>query len=485
MASFKINQGIDGAVGISRHDLVPNAVVTLQAVSALVGSTFAWEILDKVGSTAGLSSPTGASVNIALGVDDQPCAFLIKLTETNGTTVTEDIRIASVRTLSAGLRIPLFREAASPSNSFAVHAGNSTDNASYDDFAGLGATANNWRGWAEWAREVVMAVEGAGGAASFVLRPGGVAAKNVYLTWAALYAAAALVEGPVLVQFDETLGAITIPTGVYDVEGWSFIGAWNSNTNSWPTVTFLDGGNFVGGFRAENLVLGADVGIASSVLTGSRRTYDFWNVELYGTPTVGLIYSVGDFPASIHAHGESWFGECAISSNADGCTLYLYDMAGTDTNSLLGDAENISVVMVSDRARISLTQTNWTAGSTISVIDPTTAFNGPINASQLGVTPLHVGSVYLTSGTWLLKVSSAMLGIIDVSGTMPTATLDLSRYSTAELITAWTATGALSEVQLAADAHILNSDWYDLYIYTSNALDTAVLKGLHLQAVRG
>lgn len=480
MASFKINQGTVGGVGVSRHDLVPNAVVTFVVDPIVAGSTYAWEILDKVGSVAALVG-SGSSVTLTLGVDDQPCAFLVKLTETNGTTVTEDIRIASVRTLSAGLRIPLFREAASPSNSFAVHPGNSTDNATYSDLAGLGTPAQNWRGWAEWAREVVMAVEGAGGAASFVLRPGGVAAKNVYLTWAALYAAAALVEGPVLVQFDDTLGAITIPTGVYDVEGWSFIGRMNDLS----TVTFLDGGNFVGGFRAENLRLNADVGIASSALTGVSRTYDFWNVGLTGTPTVGLIYSVGDFPASIHAHGESWFGECAIRSNANGCTLYLYDMAGTDTNSLLGDAENISVVMVSDRARISLTQTNWTAGSTISVIDPTTAFNGPINASQLGVTPLHVGSVYLTSGTWLLQVSSAMLGIIDVSGTMPTATLDLSRYSTAELITTWTATGALSEVQLAADAHILNSDWYDLYIYTSNALDTAVLKGLHLQAVRG
>jgi hypothetical protein len=50
---------------------------------------------------------------------------------------------------------------------------------------------------------------------TFVFRPGyaGPSQPNVYTSWAALMADLDAVDGPKVVQFDDTDGAITIPSG--------------------------------------------------------------------------------------------------------------------------------------------------------------------------------------------------------------------------------------------------------------------------------
>lgn len=151
-----------GTPGESRHDLVPGEVITLVATSPVgAGVTYTWELLDKVGTAAVLTSTTGSTVTIGLAPNiTQPCAFLIKLVANNGGTITEDIRIASVRTASLGLRTPLFPETAPASNRLGLNDPDlSTDNASYLDRAGTGVAEKNWRGWAEWAWELTQAVE--------------------------------------------------------------------------------------------------------------------------------------------------------------------------------------------------------------------------------------------------------------------------------------------------------------------------------------
>jgi hypothetical protein len=50
----------------------------------------------------------------------------------------------------------------------------------------------------------------------FVYRPGGVAEKNVYTSLPALVAAAALVQGVKIVQMDNSLGAVSVPAGIFD-----------------------------------------------------------------------------------------------------------------------------------------------------------------------------------------------------------------------------------------------------------------------------
>ena len=284
---FRIDQATPGlgTADQSRHDLIAGEVITLTATLPLdPGTTFAWEILDKRGSTATLSAGTGASVTIGnAGTITAPCAFLIELTANVGGTgqLVKSRRIASVRSPVAQLRVPVFPESAPDAQTLALNSPElSTDNAVYANRSGLGVTEQNPFGWAEWAWEVVGAIEagGGGGAPSgpaggdlggsypnpdvvalqglavlaaapsdgdvltwdngasnwapaapavssdpafFIFNPGGTAAGNVYTTWATLETAVNAHTGPKVVYLDDSGGgSMTIPGPTFDVEGW-------------------------------------------------------------------------------------------------------------------------------------------------------------------------------------------------------------------------------------------------------------------------
>lgn len=186
MAEFRIDQATPGTgtAGRSRHDLVPGEVITLVATGPIGASvTYSWEILDKVGSVAVLDVTTGSSVEIGAAVDiTQPCAFLVELTANNGGVITKDRRICSVRTANRALRVPVFPETAPITNRYNANDPDlSTDNASYSDLSGLGASGQNFRGWAEWAYELVLAVEEGGGGGGFlVYDPAGTPSSTVF-----------------------------------------------------------------------------------------------------------------------------------------------------------------------------------------------------------------------------------------------------------------------------------------------------------------
>lgn len=181
MATFRIDQATPGA-GVdnqSRHDLVPGEVITLVATSPSGGGvSYTWEILDAVGSPAVLSAATGPTVSIgAAGQISAPCAFLVRLTADDNGSISTIVRIASVRATLSSLRPPVFLETASFSATLGSNdPDDSTDNATYADLAGRGASGQNWRGWGEWAYELVLAVEanaaGGGGSALEVLDEG-------------------------------------------------------------------------------------------------------------------------------------------------------------------------------------------------------------------------------------------------------------------------------------------------------------------------
>ncbi len=164
---FRIDQATPGTGNPdeARHDLVAGEVITLVAENTGAGVVNSWELLDKTGSTAVLSAATGDTVTIGIaGLIAQPCSFLIQHTENNNGVVTVTERVASVRTANANLRIPVYPETTPITFSLAANdPDESTDNASYVDRAGLGVTEKNWRGWAEWAYELVLAVEAATG----------------------------------------------------------------------------------------------------------------------------------------------------------------------------------------------------------------------------------------------------------------------------------------------------------------------------------
>lgn len=82
-------------------------------------------------------------------------------------------------------------------------------------------------------------------ASVFVLRPGGVPYRNVFVTWASLMAAASQTQGPIAILFDGSLGAIHITAGAspWNVDHYTFISASDYFT---PTPVIFDkGASFV------------------------------------------------------------------------------------------------------------------------------------------------------------------------------------------------------------------------------------------------
>ena len=66
---------------------------------------------------------------------------------------------------------------------------------------------------------------------TFVFQPGGVAGGNVFTTWAALMAAAALSLGAKWVEYDNTLGACHITAGTWNIDLFTFSPAFSNGTN--------------------------------------------------------------------------------------------------------------------------------------------------------------------------------------------------------------------------------------------------------------
>ena len=67
-------------------------------------------------------------------------------------------------------------------------------------------------------------VVGASTQYTYVFRPGGVAGRNVFTTWPALYAATQQVQGPVLIEIDSSLAPATVPAGAYSFpDGVEFV----------------------------------------------------------------------------------------------------------------------------------------------------------------------------------------------------------------------------------------------------------------------
>lgn len=60
---------------------------------------------------------------------------------------------------------------------------------------------------------------------TFVYRPGGITANNVFATWAALYAQLTAMEGPKVVQIDDSIvSPAIIPAGTWDLNNCTLIG---------------------------------------------------------------------------------------------------------------------------------------------------------------------------------------------------------------------------------------------------------------------
>lgn len=168
MALFRIDQPTPGVgvPGRARHDLIPGETITLTATSPAPGPgvSFTWELLDKVNTSSVLSSTSGTAVTIASGGVLALSGWKVRLTANNNGTITTTERVFSVRSTTTGLRPALFAETSPASQTLGANTPDlSTDNAYYADLAGTGIAGQNWRGFGQWANELIQVIEGLSG----------------------------------------------------------------------------------------------------------------------------------------------------------------------------------------------------------------------------------------------------------------------------------------------------------------------------------
>lgn len=100
-------------------------------------------------------------------------------------------------------------------------------------------------------------------------------------------------------------------------------------------------------------------------------------------------------------------------------------------------------------------------------------------ANVTGTTAKHIGSIYLPAGT-MQADSSVLLGTDEITGT---ATLELRRFSTGDLIGSIVATGILQAKSPSSIISVPYPDFYDLYLKASAPSTTAMISGLNLVVI--
>lgn len=604
-AQFRIDQVTpgNGVAGRARHDLIAGEIITLTATSPAPGAgiTFAWEILDKVNTAAVLSASSGQSVTIGNAASIlQPCAFRVRLTVNDNGTITRTTRVFSVRT-ARGLRVPLFGEDAPSTNTLALNDPDlSVDNALYSNRAGLGS-GQNWRGWAEWAWEVVQAIDaggapsgaaggdlsgtypnptvarirginvlagtpndgdvltyvgadtrwaplppagGGGAAASFIWRPGGTVSANVFTDFADLVAAVnAMPEDfDKVVYVDSSIDVPVLPAGTHDLNKWTLVGYPGSGHYGQPphyievqedaifTVTdFIRFVDLSVSLYGENSIPVIEVGpteaiviyLRNSTLSGSTSgsgqpfvvvsdpstvTCEFMLEEgsRLGTNT-GYAAQAGELTVTMHS-GCEVSADAFTNSDSASLEIVLYDSnyypsgSGSEmtytpvTWTLLQKAlyhhfndlsvyiDGLETLHASNDSTATQSAIDRLKNWQWSATAPATVFNGPINETQTGTSPLWVGSIWIRENSMLKADSRAMLGATDGADT---AILSLRRNSGGTVIAEWTCNGVLADtvVDGFSDIPIADSDWYDIYLYAGDTDQTAEVKGLRLNII--
>lgn len=351
-AQFRFDQVTPGTgtAGLSRHDLVPNEIITLVATSPAPGAgiTYSWEILDKRGSAATLSATTGQTVTIGPNTAIVAlCGFLVELTVNDNGVITKSQRVCSVRSTNAGLRAALFPETAPDAQTLSLNDPDlSTDNALYVDRSGLGVTEQNPFGWSEWAWEVVNAIEsGIGGGGP----PTGPAGGDLALTYpnprvAALYGvaldptAAAPSTNDALV-FDGTNYKPRFITGILS---YRFVVGNALEGDTADMCDFLDPGDGTG---VEAAIAAAAVGGGDIFVR--RGSYDFvtggvitplsipTDVRVHGAGVGVTIFrarmspGVGESMAAFTIAGSSFGSPNGFGELTD-CTIYVDPPGGTN-----------------------------------------------------------------------------------------------------------------------------------------------------------
>lgn len=321
----------------------------------------------------------------------------------------------------------------------------------------------------------IGSTQGGGTTNSFVFRPGGTETGNVYADWEALYAAASAVEGPVVVSIEDELGSAQISAGTYDFTDWTIVGRYKPVTGLRPNLTILNGVTISGNFRLERVVLELDIGASTPItINSNQRFIELVDADLNGNGGNGLIFGTLG-PARIVMRGRSEAYNGAFLLLGAVVQFDLYDRSVLNGDACSGSGAALTVRAIDNETVVIEPQGGY--AGTLNVETPYEVMNGPLDASQLGATELHIGSVYLRQGMRILASSNAMLGGAIVSDT---GNLRMRRFTGGTPVALWTTVGTLANTLLGTSVLIGDDDWYDLYLFSGGASQTAVVKGLRL-----
>jgi hypothetical protein len=145
----------------------------------------------------------------------------------------------------------------------------------------------------------------------FVFRPGGVAnpSQNIFTTWASLYAALILRDGPKVIEFDGTFGACQIPAGgPYAMLNVEWRGMPGGTGGARTQVDILDGASFTNLRTFRNIVVGHQCTVTPPV--ADLGNGDIIEVvddsDLYSSPgTVAFFRSTGAPGTLVYFHLEN------------------------------------------------------------------------------------------------------------------------------------------------------------------------------------
>jgi hypothetical protein len=194
----------------------------------------------------------------------------------------------------------------------------------------------------------------------FVLRPGGAAAPGVYLTMAALAAAAApvIAKGtPITVAIDDTLGAATV-TGNVALSNYKLE---SGRTDGTQAVLDFAPGSSISKLPTEiyNVELGVTTllaGQAAFTVTNDTVAISVRDTAMAGGP--GRVISAVNSTVTINAYGSSNFvggaGPALRSDATSSIDANLFDASRMDANSVGGVGTN-AVSLQSSGARAAVT----------------------------------------------------------------------------------------------------------------------------------
>lgn len=200
---------------------------------------------------------------------------------------------------------------------------------------------------------------------TFVFRPGGVPLGNVYDNWSLLYADLILFAGPRIIEIDDSIAAITIPAGTYNLDGNVELRKKN-NTNSLPiTVSMASGAAFIDAYLFVGINLQSNS--ATSVLNYSTITKSLYlkDGSRLSPLSTGHMINISD-DMSIYLDSGSIFstpgstGNVLNMSGSGGATvdIFLSENTTLNANTLSGAiTESLNVTISDSSAFIGSTQT--------------------------------------------------------------------------------------------------------------------------------